>query len=379
MRPTILFVSVLLAACGTSNTPSPDASTQDVPVDASADVVTDVAKTDAAQDAAPLETHYAWEPVELPAEGPLERWGYMVASAGGGAAYVYGGTNLTLTGAGAVDNALWRWDGAADPPTFTAVTTTGAPPRRYCGCIGYVPDAHRLVMVGGRTPEESPAETWTLDTETNAWTRSSTTTTPDGVIGCQMAWSQSRGAMYLFGGCSSAGCQNHTWRYDAAMSSWVQLMATGPRARYDDAMVPIGDGRQLVMFGGARSATGSGNFFHDVWLFDTMAETWSEVMVEGDTPAGRRTPWVSVDADGRGMLVGFGATGLQATNVLNDLWHLDLDAHTWTALTPDGDAPPARGFVAALPATGEVRGALMGGFDNREPVRDLWRLRVTRR
>ena len=116
-----------------------------------------------------------------------------------------------------------------------------------------------------------------------------------------------------------------------------------------------------------------------MWVFDTSDETWSEVTVEGDTPDGRRTPWVSVDDDGRGLLMGYGVNGLQAVNALGDLWHLDLDAARWSRLTPDGDAPPARGFVAALPGAGDVRGMLLGGFDNSDPVRDLWRLRVSRR
>mgnify|MGYP000998781315 CR=1 FL=1 len=382
----LLVSSFLLAACGETPTPAQttDAATQDVARDALPDATPDGAMSDAAvddaTDAAPEAApppRYAWESVTPPGEGPLGRWGYMVAATGPGEAYVFGGTTLTLTGSGSVSSDLWRWDGRADAATFTRVTGTGAPPRRYCGCVGYIPTSRTLLMMGGRNPNEASAETWAFDVASGAWSQVMTTAMPTGLIGCQMAWSTSRGALYFFGGCGeTAGCSGRTWRYDPSGPTWVRLDATGPRARYDDALVPIGDGRQLVMFAGARSASGAANFFHDVWRFDTMTEAWSELTVEGPTPPGRRNPWVSVDADGNGMLVAMGATGLQPTDVLDDLWHLDFTARTWTALTPEGDTPPPRGFVAALPVTGTSRGVLMGGFDNSGPVRDLWRLRA---
>jgi len=106
-----------------------------------------------------------------------------------------------------------------------------------------------------------------------------------------------------------------------------------------------------------------------------MTEAWSQVMTAGDAPPGRRSPWVSVDADGNGVVMAIGSTGIQSGEVLDDAWYLDLRTGAWTALSP-ATLPPARGFSMALPGVGAVRGYLFGGFDNARPLRDAWRLRA---
>ena len=110
-----------------------------------------------------------------------------------------------------------------------------------------------------------------------------------------MAWSRERGALYLFGGGGmAAGFSARTYRYDPAGPAWVMLDATGPRGRYDDALVPLPDGRTLLMVAGARGAQAGTGFYSDVWRFDTMAETWQQVTTTGDAPpgsVGRMTRW----------------------------------------------------------------------------------------
>ncbi|MFO0607054.1 MAG: hypothetical protein U0324_28030 [Polyangiales bacterium] len=374
------LLPLALLACS-SPTPAPAA---DAAPDLAADVVTDVAPDaapdaagDAAGDAAPDTPagppHVTWEPVDLPAAGPLGRWGIMIADVGDGTAFVYGGTTLTAAGGGSTSSDLWRFDGRGDAPSFERVAAAGSPPR-YCGCVGYLPDSQTVLMIGGRNPNEAPAETWAM--REGAWSQLAVPTTPPGVIGCAMAWSRERGALYLFGGGGmAAGFSSRIWRYDPSAPAWVMLDATGPRGRYDDALVPLPDGRTLLMVAGARGAQAGTGFYNDVWRFDTMAETWQQVTITGEAPPGRRSPWVSVDADGGGIVVALGSTGIQAGEVLDDAWHLDLAAGAWARLEPE-TLPPARGFSMALPGRGAVRGYLFGGFDNARPIRDAWRMRA---
>lgn len=333
-------------------------------VDASADVATD------AQPARRL----TWVRGEAPAMSPALRWGYMVAAVGDGTAYVYGGTTLLNTGGGTVSNDLWRVDARGRTPSFERLMVTGAPPPRYCGCLAYLPTTRTLLMIGGRTPSEAPAETWALPLDTMAWSRLAVPSTPVGVIGCAMGWSTMRGALYHFGGGAMAtGFSGVTSRFDPDGPRWVALDATGPRGRYDDAFVPMPDGRRFVMTAGARGAAAGPAFLNDTWVFDAMNESWTPVMTKGDVPAGRRNPFISVDADGNGLVMAMGATGIQPGQALSDTWHLDLSAARWTNLDL-ADLPDARGFVTAVPGRGAVRGVLMGGFDNERVVSDLWTL-----
>lgn len=380
MRSSLAFVALAaLGACSSpdpSNTPmTPVDAAVDAPADASADVATDAMPTpDVAPDAMTT-THLAWRQVDVPTSGPTARWGYMVAPVGDGTAYVYGGTTLTNAGAGSVSNDLWLVDGRGEAPTFTRLTVTGEPPPRYCGCLAYIPASRSVLMIGGRNPSEAPAETWSLSLETMAWSRVAVPRTPGGVIGCSMAWSTARSALYHFGGGSaSTGFSSAVSRFDPSGPAWVAVDATGPRGRYDDAFVPLPDGRRFVMTAGARGAAAGPAFLHDTWIFDAMAESWQEVTTEGDTPPGRRNPFVSVDSDGNGLVMAMGSTGIQAGEVLDDLWHLDLTSGRWTNLDPES-APGARGFITALPGHGSVRGYLIGGFDNERVLRDVWALR----
>jgi hypothetical protein len=375
---TIALLPLCLLACSTPAPAPTDAAAPDrAEVTAPDDVPSpDVPSPDVAADVAPdtaRPLRVAWESIPLPAAGPLGRWGLMIAEVGDGTAFVYGGTTLTALGGGSVSNDLWRFDGRNDPPTFERVTTTGTPPPRYCGCVGYLPTTQTVLMVGGRNPNEAPAETWAM--AGGAWSQVTVPSTPGGVIGCAMAWSRERGALYLFGGAGqSTGYSARIWRYDPAAPAWVMLDAAGPRGRYDDALVPLPDGRTLLMIAGSRSAQAGSGFFNDVWRFDTMTEAWTEVMTTGAAPPGRRSPWVSLDADGNGFVMAVGSVGIQAGEVLDDLWHLDLRSGAWQALMPEA-LPPARGFAMALPGAGAVRGYLFGGFDNVRPIRDAWRLR----
>jgi len=366
MRPLVVMLLALAACSAPAPAPPTDAATN---LDASDAAVAPDAPS---ADVAARPPRVTWEPVSLPSMGPVGRWGLMIADVGDGTAFVYGGTTITAAGSGTTSNEFWRFDGRGDTPTFAPVAATGDAPPRYCGCVGYLPDTQTVLMIGGRNPAEAPAETWAL--AEGAWSRVVVPSTPPGVIGCAMAWSRARGALYLFGGGgAAAGFSARIWRYDPAAPAWVMLDATGPRGRYDDAFVALPDGRTLLMVAGARGAQAGAGFYNDVWRFDTMDETWQQVTTTGDMPPGRRNPWVSLDADGNGFVMALGSTGIQSGEVLDDAWHLDLTTGAWTALMP-GMLPPARGFAMALPGRGAVRGYVFGGFDNARPLRDAWRM-----
>jgi len=328
------------------------------------------AMTDAGTDAGVDPTGVRWESAEPPADGPLRVWGHMVAWLGDGRAVVFGGTNATQVSGVALDDA-WLLDVRGAAPVFTRLDGSGPSPR-YCGCAAWDRGRDVVVVSGGRDvtiPDRIVPETWELDPATGTWTMMAVSTTPPGRVGCALAYSAARGAVYMFGGASSEiGYSDRTYRYDPAMPAWTALDAPGPFGRYDAGFAPLGDGSRLVLFAGSAAAMGAA-FYDDTWIFDTSTETWTELVAPGDRPPARRVPWIVVDGD-RGLWAGLGANGL--LEPLGDLWYLDVAAARWAAV--DAGAVTPRGFSPALPAGAGALGTVLGGWDGYGPVGDTWRL-----
>jgi hypothetical protein len=331
---------------------------------------TDAGSPDSGADAGIDPTAVHWESIDPPADGPLRVWGHIVAWSGDGRAVVFGGTNATMTSGIALDGA-WLFDARGGAPVFTELTGTG-PTARYCGCAAWDRARDVVVVSGGRDvtiPDTIVPETWELDPDTGTWTMIPVPVSPPGRVGCALAYSAARDAVYLFGGLSmEIGHSDRTYRYDPAAPAWIELGASGPVARYDGGLAPLGDGRRLILFAGAAAAMGAG-FYDDTWIFDTTTETWSELSVTGDVPPARRVPWMVVDAE-RGVWAGLGADSM--LEPLGDLWYLDIGAALWTRVS--AGAIPARGFCPALPAGPGALGHALGGWDGTGPIRDVSRL-----
>lgn len=362
---TVLF---LVGCEGAAASPPDDAAATGVDASASA--------ADAGEDSGlPADPMLArWESVPAPDVGPLAIWGFLAADLGDGRALVFGGTNASEA-SGTTLGRAWLYDMRGSELAVSEVVVDGTKPApRYCGCAAWDPERGKLVMTGGRdldAPLGVPPETWELDLATSTWTEVAVPSSPQGVIGCSMAWSGARHAMYLFGGAGARGASSKIFRYDATTPEWVELPATGPVPRYDAVLQPRDDGAKLLMFAGSLSASGAA-FYSDLWLFDTTSETWVELEIAGDVPEGRRTPWVAQTPDGRGMYVAMGYDGDMLP--IDDFWWLDFESARWTRLELGADGPRARGFSPALPGAALGLGIMLGGFDAHVPVRDVWRL-----
>jgi hypothetical protein len=316
-----------------------------------------------------------WVMGEPPAEGPLLVWGFVTAPLGDGRAVLFGGTTANEI-SGATLDGTWLYDMRGDTPVTSEIESAGPAPR-YCACAAYDPDRDVVVLTGGRNleaPLSVPPETWELDLATETWARAGVPETPGAVIGCGLAYGRAAGAMFLFGGAGTEGHPDTTWRYDPAAPAWVALDATGPVGRYDPSFLPMEDGRRLLLFAGSVGAMGAA-FYSDVWIFDTVDESWAELAVEGATPPGRRTPWTAWEPGERGLYAANGYDGRMEP--IGDFWHLDLDVTParWTELPSEG-APGARGFSQPLPGLRGTLGTMFGGFDGSRPIGELWMLRA---
>lgn len=307
----------------------------------------------------------AWQPVGTSTDTPLRRWGHAVARIDGSRAVLLGGTaqgaeNVTLSDS-------WLVDTSAGEITFTEIDAEGPEPR-YCACAIWDAAREKVVAVGGRNlAGPMSSETWELDVESETWTQVDVPMSPPGVVGCALARSEQHDATYLFGGGSAMGFTSSTYRYDPSVPEWVELDATGPSSRYDATMIPIDDGASLLLFAGSTSSKP----YSDVWRFDVATESWSEIVMSGTPPPGRRVPWM-VEAPGGGFLVGL---GLQGAQPMPDLWHLDLENQAWTGIHYEAPFGP-RAFTPAIPGGPNALGMFVGGFDGSGPVADAWQLQL---
>lgn len=311
-----------------------------------------------------------FEEVEMRGDGPWGRWGYMVAAIAPDEAVIVGGTDA---GEGnTVFEDAWRvrvLDGALEA---TSIATSGPGPR-YCGCMAYDAGRDRLIVYGGRTIETPalPPGTWELDLASGTWTEVATANQLTGTLGCAMAHHTATGNTYMFGGAELGAAVDQTWRYDPTAGTWIEIDASGPVARYDGAFFETHDGEALYLFGGSYGAMGSA-FYADLWRFDPMSETWTEIALPAG-PEGRRTPWVVRDPARHGIYVGFGYDGQMRP--MGDFHYADLDALTWTEIeVPFDTGPVGRGFAFALPGGDGSLGVLLGGYGISRPVNSAYRL-----
>jgi hypothetical protein len=175
---------------------------------------------------------------------------------------------------------------------------------------------------------------------------------------------------YLFGGRDGATVHGDLWAYDLATDTWRRLTPAGgatPAARFghEAAWIP---GRGLVVFGGQAGST----FFGDLWLFDPVAGSWTQLPADGDAPVPRYGSCSAVSPDGRLWIShGFTENGTR----FDDTRAYDFDLRRWADETPS-DALPVRRCLHVCWWTGDGRLALYGGQTNGDPaLGDLWALK----
>jgi hypothetical protein len=325
-------------------------------------------------DAGPIDTPVfeAWDAPEVLAG----RWGHAVADRGDGTSILFGGTRHNAFGEGAVQGGTFLVDATEHPPTVTDLEATGEPSPRYCGCAAYDASRDQVLHVAGRDLPTFFPETYVLDVAGAAWTQVETTAHPDIGIACALAWSESEDAYYLYGGGGPTTIIGETWTMPGGGGEWTQLTpAAEPPIRYDAAMRSLDGGDTLLLIGGGNPFDANNAHFADVWTFDPVGVTWTEVVTTGGEPEGRRVPWLRLTPDESELIMGFGSYGFEIGQVNADLWRLDLGDNTWSEIDVD-NMPDGRGFSKMIPggAPGVV-GYLLTGFDGGELRRDTHALR----
>jgi N-acetylneuraminic acid mutarotase len=158
-----------------------------------------------------------------------------------------------------------------------------------------------------------------------------------------MVYDSLTGKVILFGG-YDGGFLDDTWAYDPAANTWTELKPSGetPPGRYGQCMVYDPASAKVILFGGDRpwvNPAGRTTTYSldDLWAYDPVANTWTELEPSGEEPLGRAYSSLVYDYAVNKVILFGGLNGsilLNEFTVLNDTWAYDSSTNSWTELNP---------------------------------------------
>lgn len=154
----------------------------------------------------------------------------------------------------------------------------------------------KLACWGG---DGSSNQLQTFDPSTDTWTINPTLTgtcPATGLQSTELAFNSTDGNLYLFGGKVSGASNNNLYTINLGTLVCTQLSPSGPPgARGDAAWVYASRENKFVLFGGSVNSSNTcagttGQCYIDTWIYDPVANTWTDVTATVGTP----TPTSSV-------------------------------------------------------------------------------------
>lgn len=182
---------------------------------------------------------------------------------------------------------------------------------------------------------------WSLNITDQRWSKlNDAPGDPRG--GSAIAYDEHSGVLWRFGGfngktevggvidhihlgAADVALESRTWE-SINLESSSSIKVAYPSARSVTGLHTLRERQLITFFGeGKPSPTGghdaAGNFWGDVWLFDTKTQRWTEVEQVGDTPGERG--WFSSDTFEGGVVVWGGLNGQNER--ISDGWILKLE------------------------------------------------------
>lgn len=151
--------------------------------------------------------------------------------------------------------------------------------------MAYNPNTQTFLEFGGQDGGTNQNTTYTFTPATRTWTLLNPPTKPPGRINIEtgLVFDEARNVFVLFGGrLQATPATNDTWTFDPTTSNWTQRTpAVSPPARDLHAMVYDRANRVVILHGG-RSASAA--ILDDTWVYDTGANTWTQIAPSGTPP-----------------------------------------------------------------------------------------------
>jgi N-acetylneuraminic acid mutarotase len=220
----------------------------------------------------------------------------------------------------------WLFDPATD--SWEQASGPGAPTGLIGPSMAYDSESGRIVLFGGLDVGtfELRDETWLYDVEVDRWSPVETTPSPPGRNFAAFAYDAASDAMVLFGGDTFEGPLDDTWSFDTDTQTWTEIDTDpSPPARAYAGAASV-TGGEVVLFGGVNELPGREAVYGDTWIFDTAAQTWTEI-APSRSPRPRGFHGTTGDAEG-GVVVIFGG-GRSRERVGDQTWTFDVASRTW--------------------------------------------------
>lgn len=227
-----------------------------------------------------------WEKRDPP-EAPAARYGHrMIYEAHTGLVVLFGGFRGQSVSESPL-NDTWVYDYAAD--RWTCMDSMLRPPPRSYHSMVYHPIAERTLIWGGRPfSQRSETTIWTYESRSNSWEPLLPTSGPKNrYTYAPMVYCQRSQRIIMFGGLDLTGqfegrLVDETWLFDLAANKWKRPdVASGPKARSQHAMSFSTVEGKAIVIGGEIGGAYAGEYTNDLWLYDSVANSWEEVRMKG--------------------------------------------------------------------------------------------------
>lgn len=218
---------------------------------------------------------------------------------------------------------------AQEPPAF-----------RFWYDLAYDSQSDRTILFGGFGDPIQLYDTWAYDYETNTWTEMSPQIHPDGRWGYAMAYDAESDRVILWGA-SEVGRTHMSeeekatvWAYDYESNTWTAIESTGgPSYRGFHTMVYHPGTDRIILFGGHHLE--DLEFSDETWAYDYNTNTWTQ-LTPTTHPSGRRLHSMVYDEAADKMVLFGGIAGNWLKEEINDeLWIFDPVAEEWSQVLPE--------------------------------------------
>jgi len=257
-----------------------------------------------------------------------------------------------------------------------------SPTMRSNVCVCTTPKNSEMYLFGGRSSGGTNNHLYRMSDEikTSGWRELKYQGSPPAPRkSSSMAYCAKK--LWVFGGNTGWVLKKDLWSFDLELMAWqkerLNSSSSVPRARDRHVIIADTKNNRLILFGGHDG----NNYLNDLWEYDIESRSWMEIKLKTRPPSRHEHCMVIV---GESIII---FSGKARRGGLDDIWIAGINRlDVWTDLTakfvyPDGELGHRWG---SFPTSFENRYCVFyGGWDGRNclndiVVMDLEELRVTR-
>jgi hypothetical protein len=226
----------------------------------------------------------------------------------------------------------WEYDYSTNTWSKIFIIDRRHPSARKEHAMNY-DDTHKITVLFGGITEDSEysKETWYYYPSSQEWYWV-WYAYPSARFGHSIANLINGNSMILFGGYSSDGGLNDTWRFDTENYWNLTSPQISPSERFGHAMEGDSVNKKFLLFGG--QVEGSHN--NETWIFDPNSNEWLE-KYPSVSPSARSYHSLTYDSSDEVSIL-FG--GVYEGGVSDELWFYDYYKNTWIELHPKSKSCP---------------------------------------